>query len=530
MLYNFFSDNFEYDECVSKGSCSIPPSISALQEVIVICLRQLAYYILQLENFGQDCSVESNIIIEALSTVISSTDYNDEQLLNMVSKVYYHVITSRQRYINLCGENNVTSKELKSSLIITPQMNLSQIMSLGEKAFLTKYKKTPRLQKNMADILLAVAKSVAVNVAKLMDYSCEVKEYVRKILTALELLNHSRASLEKLKNNIKTLAELDKKLIGELATAQNKYFGAVCLSEVSLSTTKGKAILVSGESLLDLNNVLEAVKGKDIDVYTHDELIVAHTFEKFKSYENLKGHYGTCSGNCVFDFATFPGAILLTRNSNVNTEYLYRGRLFTTSSVLPKGVVPVKNQDYSALIKSAENAKGFAKGREFPAEVVGYDADEFDELCKNLSSKFSSGEIERLIIVGPTIQTYTQDGYFEKLMKLAGKKDYVISFSYSLPKDNCTYINLASSLPMIYPLLNKLFKNIPIDSEKIAFFITKCDVTALSHMIALKNLGVKNIFFSNCQPKINPSITSTLSSIYGIKLISIPEDDINFVP
>ena len=45
-------------------------------------------------------------------------------------------------------------------------------------------------------------------------------------------------------------------------------------------------------------------------------------------------------------------------------------------------------------------------------------------------------------------------------------------------------------------------------------------------MISLKKLGAKNIFLSNCQPKINPSITSTLRSIYGIKLITNPEDDI----
>ena len=531
MLYNFFSDNFEYDECTAKGSCSIPPSISALQEVIVICLRQLAYYVLKLKDFGQDCSVEEQVIIQALSTVISSTDYNDEQLLSIVSKVYYHLVTSRQRYTNLCSERGVECKDLKSALNITPQMNLSQIMTLGEKAFLTKYKKVPRLQKNMSDILLAVIKSVALNSAKLSDYSVDLKKAVYEILTGLNFLNRTRISIEKCKKHIKLLADIDMQLLQELAKEQNSNYGPVSLKKVSLSTTKGKAILVSGESLFDLNKVLEAVNGKDIDVYTHDELIIAHAFEKFSKNENLKGHYGTCNENCILDFATFPGAILLTRNSNINTEYLYRGRLFTTSDVLPKGVIHIKENNFSGLIESAENAKGFAKGHNKTPVIIGYDPGELDNKIRIICEKFNSNEIKHLIILGLGTSKSAQQDYFNKFVSKLTPDVFVISFSYNNAEaDNFLHINISNNRPLVYDILKHIFSLIPANSPKITFFLTKCDITSVSNMINLREKGVKNIYLTQCPPNlINPAVLSSLFAVYGIKSTSTPEADIDTI-
>ena len=66
-------------------------------------------------------------------------------------------------------------------------------------------------------------------------------------------------------------------------------------------------------------------KDLNIDVYTHSNLLIAHAFAKFNSYPNLRAHYGDTTENCILDFSTFPGAILLTKNSRNTTEYLYRG-------------------------------------------------------------------------------------------------------------------------------------------------------------------------------------------------------------
>ena len=63
-----------------------------------------------------------------------------------------------------------------------------------------------------------------------------------------------------------------------LRNKQEERYGKQRVNEVSYSTTPAKAILVVGSNIRELEDVLEAVKNQNIDVYTHDEMMIAHTF------------------------------------------------------------------------------------------------------------------------------------------------------------------------------------------------------------------------------------------------------------
>lgn len=530
MFYNYYhAEDSGYNECSARGACSMAPKISSLQEVLVIFLRQLAFYTLKLEKLNQDISVTADKIITGLASIISTTDYTDEQLLDLVSMYYGLFIKTKREYLKICKENNIKCDELKLGLKITPQMNLSGIIAQGERIFLEKYKKLPVSQKNMIEILLFILKSVCINILDIEGYDKKDEDAIKSVLKGLDILNASKIHIPVIKDHIKELVDVNSRLLDIISELQIEKFGEIREKSVSHSTSSGKAILVSGGSMPDLMNLLSQVDTKDIDVYTHGDLLVAHAFKKFAEHKNLKGHYGACNENCILDFATFPGAILLTKNSYQNVEYLYRGRLFTTEDIQPTGVVKLEDNDFSKLIESAEKAKGFAKGKTYPEEIVGYDEQKLDETIQNITEKFNNETIKKLIFVGHTNQSYKQKDYFTKFLKLVPDDCCVMSFSYKSSRDNCININLVNNLPSIYLILKKIFKLIPIDSDRLAFFIAKCDVESIAHMISLKNHGAKNIFLSNCQPKINPSITSTLRTVYGIKSLTTPEDDIKML-
>ena len=130
-------------------------------------------------------------------------------------------------------------------------------------------------------------------------------------------------------------------------------------ADVSYSTAQGKAILVSGSNFSELLKVLKNTENENIDIYTHSDLLLAHSLSEFKKYPNLKGHFGDQTENNILDFATFPGSILLTKNAKRTTEYLYRGRLFSNGYIVPKGVIKIENNDYSELINSAKKCERF---------------------------------------------------------------------------------------------------------------------------------------------------------------------------
>lgn len=527
MLYNFFSDNFEYDECTARGACSVPPSISALHEILLTTLRQSAFYVLKLKDMSIDSPETEENIINTFANVISTTDYSDAQLLSLVSNAYYGLLKIRKRYMDICNEQNIDCTDLKSILNLTPEMSLSQIIALGEKSFLHKYKTSSQDQKNLGDVLLLVIKSVCANISKLISFSIRPAEAVNEVMNGLNLLNFEKITLNKCKNQIKKLARIDKEITEKLYQTQIEEYGNIQKVVVSRSTEKSKAILVSGSNLQDLMNLLKFSQNEDIDIYTHGELLIAHAFENFRKFPNLKGQFGSCNENCVLDFATFPGAILLSKNSNINTEYLYRGRLFTTSNILPHGVIAVKDNDFGELIDSAKNAKGFAKGQTRQSEEIGYDLNELTIKFDEITQKFNNGEIKNIIVLGLINNPRSQMDYFEKLVKKIPKSTFILSFSYNTERENFLKINLVNNRPLIYNVLYRLFKNIPINSENISFFLAKCDVTSISNIINMKENGIKNIYLTNCSPNvINPAVQAFLEKVYKIKTAVNPEKDL----
>ena len=101
----------------------------------------------------------------------------------------------------------------------------------------------------------------------------------------------------------------------ELLDAGNtETYGHPVPTKVPLGHKKGKAILVSGHDLKDLDAILKQTEGKGINVYTHGEMLPAHGYPELKKYPHFYGHYGTAWQNQQTEFAAFPGAILMTTN------------------------------------------------------------------------------------------------------------------------------------------------------------------------------------------------------------------------
>jgi hydroxylamine reductase len=96
----------------------------------------------------------------------------------------------------------------------------------------------------------------------------------------------------------------------------------------------GKAILVSGHDIPQLETVLQQTVNRGITVYTHGELLPAHGYPRLKqTYPHLYGHYGTAWQNQTRDFAQFPGAIIITTNCLMPPHEVYQSKLFSIGLV-----------------------------------------------------------------------------------------------------------------------------------------------------------------------------------------------------
>ncbi len=135
-------------------------------------------------------------------------------------------------------------------------------------------------------------------------------------------------------------------------------FGHPVPTKVPLGAKKGKAILVSGHDLKDLDMILKQSEGKGINVYTHGEMLPAHGYPSLKKYPHFYGHYGTAWQNQHKEFAHFPGAIVMTTNCIQKPLASYKDNLFTCGLVGWPDVKHISDGNFASVIEKAQALPG----------------------------------------------------------------------------------------------------------------------------------------------------------------------------
>ncbi len=164
--------------------------------------------------------------------------------------------------------------------------------------------------------------------------------------------------------NIRTMELLDAGNTGK--------YGHPVPTKVPLGHKKGKAILISGHDLKDLEELLKQTEGKGINVYTHGEMLPTHGYPGLKKYAHFYGHYGTAWQNQAKEFAEFPGPIVMTTNCIQKPRESYMASIYTIGPVGWPGATHLKDRDFSAVIKKAQEMPGFAEDAPGKTVMVGF--------------------------------------------------------------------------------------------------------------------------------------------------------------
>lgn len=530
MNHNDFQVNqkgYEYDECISRGICSISPTLSSLQEVIMLYLKELAFYLLELQSFGIDNEKIKDNIIEVISGLIVNVEYKQDQFNKIIERLYGDLVQAKDLYILLCKKNNMEARYLKSKLKISKKMNLTDAIRQGHKYAAQKVNILSTDNKSLFELMLLVIKSICVHIIELKELGVKNEESYKAILSMLSIMNFKDTEPEKLNEILKKFTTVDNVLLQELQNYRERNYGEIVPTEVSSSTRPNKAILVSGTNVRELELLLNATKDRGIDVYTHGHMIMAHSFPKLKAYPHLVGHFGKGLESYLLDFAAFPGAILMTRHSFQKVEKLFRSRVFTTDTLAPSGVVTIKDNNYEPLIESALSAKGFSNGREGAPIKINLQEKAILKKITEVAEKIEQGVIKHFFFLGISNHSKIQKEYFEKFLKLLGDDCFVLSFSYTNGKDNVLLVESDYGFPLVYKSLDILTKKMNITALNPIFLYTRCEVHTISNVLHMKYMGVKTLYFTNCSPNlINPALVNAMKDMFNIKSYTTPENDL----
>lgn len=520
LFFNY--DNPVCNEGMSSAVFSYDPSISSLKELLIYELSQLSYYEVKLRELNYDTQKTAGAIINYITLIVVNLDFRKDRFLNIIKNLYDNVQKLKSEYEEHCKKNNLDFLPIVGEQLSfkTKKENID-VVNFGEKQSLLKNTVISKNKKILSDIAVLLISNACLCITEIENYGFETDKIIKSAIpNLLKKINYDEITDNKLKTEILNFAKINNSVMMRLNQIIIEKYGPVEETDVNFSTQKGKCILVSGHYYQNLEKLLQALQNTDINVYTHNEMIFAHSYTQLKKYKNLIGHYQKSLNNFLIDFASFPGAILVTKNSHPHIDAI-RGRIFTPDNNPAYGISKVSENDFSPLIDAAQNEAGFKKDSKRKSIAIGYDEQFIRKKVKDIILKFKNNEFDNLIIIGQTDYDTQQSQYFEKLLNKISDNDFVISFSYQNRKTNIWHIEPQFDMSLFYIIIDELKTFNDILSKGTGVFLPKCNLQAVSHAFNLKISGIKNIFIGQCCPNVlNPTIFEGMKKLFSIRTIS----------
>lgn len=331
----------------------------------------------------------------------------------------------------------------------------------------------------------------------------------------------------------------------ELLDAGNtEAYGHPVPTKVALGSKKGKAILVSGHDLKDLDALLKQTQGKGIIVYTHGEMLPAHGYPALKKYPHFYGHYGTAWQNQIREFATFPGAILMTTNCIQKPSEQYKSNIFTSGPVSWPGVKHIPGEDFSLVIEKALAMPGFVEDKVGKTVMVGFARNAVLGVAGAVVDAVKAKKIRHFFLVGGCDGAKPGRSYYTEFVEKAPKDTVVLTLACGkfrfFDKDlgdiggiprllDIGQCNDAYSAVVIAQALAKAF-NVGLNELPLSIILSWYEQKAVAILLSLLYLGVKNIRLGPSLPAfITPNVLKALVENFNITPIKTVDEDLKAI-
>jgi hydroxylamine reductase len=331
----------------------------------------------------------------------------------------------------------------------------------------------------------------------------------------------------------------------ELLDAGNtEIFGHPVPTPVPLGVKRGKAILVSGHDLKDLEEILKLTEGKEISVYTHGEMLPAHGYPKLKRYKHFYGHYGTAWQNQMREFVEFPGAILMTTNCLQRPAPSYQNNLFTTGPVGWPGIPHVDSTDFTRVINRAMELPGFPADIDGKTVMVGFGRNAVLSVAGKIIEAVKKGHIKRFFLVGGCDGAKPGRSYYAELVEKAPKDTVILTLACGKFRFFDKELGTVDEIPRLLDIgqCNDAYSAVKIvlalaDAFKagvndlpLTLVLSWYEQKALAILLSLLYLGIKNIRIGPSLPAvITPNILKVLVEKYNIMPTTTVDADLKAI-
>ena len=528
--------------CSVTGTCGKKPDVAALQDLLIRTLKGLSYYASEGRNLGITDRDVNVFTVEALFSTLTNVNFSAKKLEELIYRSVQLRDGMREKVEAKAGRPLDNPPE---PAVFRPSETLQGLIKEGEA--LEQARRAPDIAadvQSLQDILLYGMKGIAAYADHAQILGQEDDAVYAFIHESLAAMNRNDIPLDDWLQKVLKAGEVNLRVMELLDLANTGSYGHPVPTRVSLGAKKGKAILVSGHDLKDLEEILKQSEGKGVYVYTHGEMLPCHGYPGLKKYGHFYGHYGTAWQNQQKEFAEFPGAIVMTTNCIQKPLNSYEGNLFTSGVVSWPGIPHISDGDFSPVVEKALEMPGFTEDSGDRHVTTGFARNAVMSVADKIVEAVKNKEISHFFLVGGCDGSKPGRSYYTEFVERVPDDCVVLTlacgkfrfFDMDLGDINgiprlldVGQCNDAYSAIQIALALSKAF-NVEVNELPLSMVLSWYEQKAVAILLTLFHLGIKDIRLGPTLPAfITPNVLKILVDTFGIKPITTPCEDLKAI-
>jgi len=526
--------------CTRVGVCGKEPEVAILQDLLIYALKGLSQYAVEGRRVGIKNRDVNLFTCEALFSTLTNVNFDPSTFVRLIHRCVELREDLKKKVQSAGGHVSFT----EGPAIFKPEGSLEGLIAQGEKVGL---KSDPSINPDILSLqhtLLFGMKGVAAYADHALILGKEDDAVFAFLHEGLATMLRKDLSLDDWIKLVLKCGEINLRTMELLDSGNTETYGHPVPTKVSLGSKKGKAILVSGHDLKDLEELLKQSEGKGIYVYTHGEMLPAHGYPRLKKYSHFYGHYGTAWQNQTREFEKFPGAILMTTNCIQRPKETYKDTLFTSGVVGWQGTKHISDRNFASVIEKALTLPGFPSDTNGRSVMVGFAHHTTLGVADKVIEAVKGKAIRHFFLVAGCDGAKPGRNYYTEFVEKVPKDTVVLTLACGkfrfFDKDlgeiggiprllDMGQCNDAYSAIQVAVALSKAF-NVGVNELPLSFVLSWYEQKAVAILLTLLHLGIKNIRLGPSLPAfLSPSVLNTLVKTFDIKPISTPEADLKAI-
>ena len=520
--------------CDKFGVCGKAPETSDLQDLLLYVAKGIGAVETRLRKMGQKNHEADIFVVEALFTTVTNVNFDNTRLIELIKKGEQILKNEVTKFESNSSEKLPQHCYFKLENDIDRQaenLNMAKdIEKFGPEAG------------GLYHLIIFGLKGMAAYADHAQVLGQEDDNVYAFFHETMDFLTKDSYTADELVGKSLKVGEVNIRVMELLDSANTGTYGHPEPTKIRISPLKGKAILVSGHDLKDLELLLQQTEGKGINIYTHGEMLPCNTYPGLKKYSHLVGNYGGAWQDQQKEFAEFPGAILMTTNCIQKPTDKYKHRIFTTGLVAWPDVTHIgKDKDFSPVINSALNEAGFENDGEEKFIWGGFGRNTVLSVADKVIEGVKAGAIKHFFLVGGCDGAKPGRNYYTDFTQMLPNDTIILTLACGKFRFNKLDFGTIGELPRLLDVgqCNDAFSAVKIalaladafetdvNSLPLSLILSWYEQKAVVILLSLLHLGIKNMRMGPSMPAfIKPEVYKVLKDNFNLIPVTTPEQDI----